>query len=393
MNVAAVSRHGSDATGNGSDSAPFRTIAQAVRSVAALGAGQANGMTVRIMSEGDWDVPSLDQVANDRWITIETSGSVSSDSVRFTMPGLPRADLLRFRGVTFVPSTSGSLVNPPRDYSRLLWLDRVHVAGTGRTAPTRGVFGNMMTYVTDSLFTDMPNGPTDILYVRNTRVERILSDAFSNTFMVVNSSVDDIDPLSSGAHPDVYQVYRPAKAMENVVVYGLNATDIVAQGIFFGGTPSTPHSNMVFANCVIAARSDGAGASQIGTSLNHLLLINVTLYKQPLLWRTRDLKDCGILNSCIQKMGYDGNWVSIDDLNTNVRFDSTHYIDATSYGALRLGADSTSGDPRFRNPAAWDLSPMSGSPLLGRGTLILPGDLNNSQRANPPAVGAYDASR
>lgn len=125
--------------------------------------------------------------------------------------------LVRFSNVTVTAGVSSG--GPLVDYG---WLDNCYLRGSSRDTGYAG-FDSSWSYkfVTDCPVTDVSVALPGMNLVRGTRVERTGGDVFSDSLLVINSSVHDLVP-PPGAHTDVYQATQMA---DNVILYGVEATD------------------------------------------------------------------------------------------------------------------------------------------------------------------------
>ena len=107
--------------------------------------------------------------------------------------------------------------------------------------------------------------------------------------MVINSTVTRYDRGSTNNHGDVFHWLSRA-GQENIIIYGVKATDFKTQGLFAEvyGDP-LPLDNVAIVNLHISRDADSTAGSWWQTSTNHLLLWNVTLPDQPLRWKVRSL--------------------------------------------------------------------------------------------------------
>ncbi|MEF3692419.1 MAG: hypothetical protein V3574_05195, partial [Candidatus Moraniibacteriota bacterium] len=121
--------------------------------------------------------------------------------------------------------------------------------------------------------------------VRGASIENISNDAFQNTGMVINSNVDYAwsEDVLGIPHVDIYQLLYDTNPDDNIIVYGLKATDIHYQGSWINGVDGG--ANMAFVNVAVEMRepayanTDGAKpftAWSLGASFNHLLMWHST---------------------------------------------------------------------------------------------------------------------
>jgi hypothetical protein len=220
--------------------------------------------------------------------------------------------------------------------------------------------------------------------VRNVTIRNILEDAVSGANLAVNVLVDGIDPGTSGAHPDVYQLYSGSDTLRNKIVYNLRAYNVVSQGLFNGGTPI---EDIAFVNIVIDKDTSTVMYTQFDGYLSHVLFWHLTLHEQTFLWRDAiSARDTYVQNCILQQMsGGNGGAVS------GVIFSDNHFTDTSSYGAGVYGTPFTAGDPGFADPAADIYRLQSGSPARGSGSVMacVPADIEGTLFGASPNKGAY----
>ena len=235
-----VSVGGNDTTGTGAKSNPYRTIDRAMYDVEDIGAGDQMFIYLESGSHG-WGGPRVD-APNDRWLTIVPAPGVSAGSVRIvsgtsTRVGAPR---VRLANVTLDQRSAWNMTG----YNTVddsLWLDSVVCIGPGRwtnsgTVQSEPVLAsNIASYfVTNSSASNYINGFRAATLVRNSSLSRLGADAYSNTRLVLNCTVDDIDNGTHAYHPDVYQ-FSGSGTRDNTFIRGLTATNAQCQGVFSNG--------------------------------------------------------------------------------------------------------------------------------------------------------------
>ena len=97
---------------------------------------------------------------------------------------------------------------------------------------------------------------------RGAMVEDIGVDAFFNTPFLVNCTIKGIDPGTSGAHADAYQVATSNTDLpDNRIIYNFKATDLHVQGIFmtFEDHPNGTGTNCAFVNVMVEMREPSIG--------------------------------------------------------------------------------------------------------------------------------------
>ncbi len=278
-----VSPSGNDAAA-GTASAPLKTIAQAIKSLQDSMGGDAGGGTVYLMG-GDHVISfvpwNFGLRAERTWVNVTAAPGLRRDSVRVTgwdSNGLG-ARLLKLSNITIRSTVNG------RDQARdQLWVDGCDYLGTTRSEPARwhGAFNAI--YVTNSNVSTSRNGIEGAALVRNVVIDNIGSDALSNSLCVVNCWVSNMDHRGTDLHPDVYQWYG---APENIVLYGVRATNnIRGQGFFAGANILVKDVAMVYCRLdnLVAAGNVGH-VWQFGGPTRHLIVYR-SWFNGPCRWNT-----------------------------------------------------------------------------------------------------------
>lgn len=387
-----VSPNGDDVNGDGSKQRPFKTMYHAARMIEREhGAPYFASNGHILLLEGDHLFAGRPQ-GNPRvqtpmgWLNIQAAPGLDKSRVRIvgnsdTWGGLCAARV-KFTNITVV-STS---LKTDTAYAPMAWLDRCDLIGKGPGDLTRFVPTTTWTgggWFTKCLFRDMANGPSQAKMVRNCTLENIGSDALQSQRLVLNTKVDGIrKPQGSDFHPDLLQFYGD---FDNVIIYGVEARNIHAQGIFSRGVDATPDKNIAIVNVAIDQKSH---VSQWSQSCDHLLMWNVTLLGMPINFRNDPtgipvvLNDLSVRDSVWQDLRVDPNIVPPQAQMTVFR--NNHYIE----GAL-IGSAATGGPVSVS--VANDFAPPPGSPLANRVTKPLaPSDASGTPRATPAAIGAVD---
>ena len=235
-----VSVNGNDAAGDGGRANPYRTIERAVEDLENIGSGDQMFIYLEAGAH-PFGGPRVD-APNDRWLTITPAPGVNPGSVRLvagatTRIGAPR---VRLANLTLDQRSAWSITG----FSTIndaMWLDSVVCIGPGRweyagTVQSEPVFAtNIAAYfVTESTASDYVNGFRGATMVRGGTLRRLGSDAYSNSRLVLNCSVDDVDNGTFGFHPDIYQ-FSGSGTRDNTFIRGLTATNAQCQGMFSAG--------------------------------------------------------------------------------------------------------------------------------------------------------------
>jgi hypothetical protein len=160
----------------------------------------------------------------------------------------------------------------------MIWFDNCVLAGTGYADGTTfaGITGwTAGVYVTDAYIHDVSNAVGGASLQRNVAIYNIGSDAFQNSYSVINGSVDGIDPGNTGAHPDVYQAY--ADRLDNIVLYNISTANYDrqagSQGVFLSGTSAlSPFVDFALVNVNISTGGGIARVFLVGGDLRHIYI-------------------------------------------------------------------------------------------------------------------------
>ena len=171
------------------------------------------------------------QIRNEkRWLTIEglPGADVGSVLVRGTSEDsrFGSVKLLQWKNLTIIASNGAPVLRSWVSESKV-WFDNVVVDGIDRSLDTaKFAFGTTDfpggKYATDVTASNLADGLTAFTLQRESSLSRLLSDAFSNSICVLNSSVTDINPLDSSAHPDILQFFS-ADPLENLLFLNLTS--------------------------------------------------------------------------------------------------------------------------------------------------------------------------
>lgn len=284
-----VGTNGNDETGNGTITNPFRTILRAARSIQDQQGTNADGGVINLLA-GSYDYGRdawwLDTRTQNRFLTIRPAPGVERSEVRLVAPGGGagiNTKLVHIQNVTIAPTSGGTVLianYPAEDY---LWLDNCELIGIGRATGSNWQAGWTGFYATDCYAGNHRDGIQGATLLRDVLVENIGSDAFSNSLCVINCTARNIDHRGTSLHPDVYQFYG---ADNNVILYGLNATEnIYGQGLFAGANIGL--RDIAFVNCNInnsAANMIGR-VFQFGGPTRHMYTLNCD-FIGPATWMT-----------------------------------------------------------------------------------------------------------
>ncbi len=363
--------NGDDDTGDGSESAPFRTIERAYVEVGEggtvhLAAGQCYALTA-----------DLDSAGYTLWTTVRPGPGVTREEVSIltygpddTSTGRFGEDMVRWQQVRLYKD-----VEP--GYSTLFYFETDHHVwfDGAELYDARGQWngGNPLNgnrpfhaYYTDSYVHDLQNAGYS--FGRNMVLENIGSDVFrgSSGLMSINLVVYGIDCGTTEAHPDFFQFYNPDSTVDNVVVYNAQVYDMGAQGIF--GGPGAMR-NVAFVNLLMEKDpADSAMISQITGDWDHVLLWHVTTVDAGFFLReTAQLRNFFIQNCQFHTL-HAGDATTLPTFT----IERNHVADLVWDQPEPMGLHPSVGDPLFADEPADDYHLTASSPATNAGA-PLPG--------------------
>lgn len=270
----------------GTEAEPLETINAALDLV-------TSGGTVRLMEAGSYalalEVTSPRYAAPynyARWTTIEADDSLDPETVILTGEGRIKINRLRLRNLT----VDAASVYVYTEVGYFTWADRVAFLNSdGWTAemtdgPVRA-YQSGGVYYTDCSFYDMHRGPVGAALARNIAVERISGDLLQQNVCVISLTGSNLRNQIVGTHNDVCQLFGPH---ENVIVYGLTVTDADDfQGLFLDKDEFSDFRDVAIVNYSFTNNNAAEElATQFAAAERHVYLKNVSIPKQPMLWRT-----------------------------------------------------------------------------------------------------------
>ena len=405
---------GSDTTGDGTPGNPFRQPQEALRRFQSNAGGNAaigvcDGLLVNLMA-GDYAAtggalpyPSTEH----SWLTIQGDPSVDASDVRITSGGGIRTKFIRFANLTFQKTMVPSRVLPGGEKQRL-WLDETVSIGEGPWEQMDPLAANSFysSFITNSSFFNLANGPKNVDYIRGSFVENIGQDAYTRCNTIVDCEVSLINP-SPGAHADVFQIFCPGNVglSDPTLIYGLRARDAYAQLIFLADCDEL--KDLALVNMILVRPCDMIPAdpelSQIRSSkITNLIIQNVTLPNQPLLLDCDVAENVAIRSNIFYEVrATDRTPINMIDANQN------HFVSTVSHSSIRFGSGSTEGSIELQGgvlpvigPTMWadgDLElfrPLPGSVVDDRATngpLLI--DATGATRSIPMTLGAMEAGQ
>ncbi len=242
-----VSRNGNDSTGDGTAANPFKSLDRAMGMLPNLPAHSE--LTVYLGAGSHPFGAARVTAPNDRWVTVRPAPGVSASSVKLvqgdsTRLGIPH---VRLKGLT-LDQRNAWVITGFSTIDDALWLDGVTCLGPGRwtyagTTQSTPVFSSNIAafYVTNTTASDYIDGFRNATLATNVTLRRLGSDAYSNSGLVLNCTVDDMDNGTHPFHPDVYQ-FSGTGSRDNTFVRGLTATNAQCQGVFSAGLSSVTNT-------------------------------------------------------------------------------------------------------------------------------------------------------
>lgn len=350
-------RSGNDTSGDGTEAKPYQTIRKGFQNVGAGGTVYVKAGSYYLRDgSGGWPTYQY-------WTTIRPAPGVTREQV---VVKAYRTDngFMRYQGFSMRTHAEwGSVFYGGMDYDSL-WADSLDISDErGKTEGTTTHYATV-TYITNCYFHQFSNGP-GCHFVRNVLIEDILSDGVSGADLAVNITIDGIDPGTSGAHPDVYQLYSAGDTLRNKIVYNLKAYDALSQGLFNGGTSI---QDIAFVNILIH-KVNTVMYTQFSGYMNHVLFWHVGLDQQTFLWREGTAaRDLYVENCLLHNMGQSPG-VSVN----GITFSHNHFVSGSTYGT-----DFTTGDPLYNDPGGRDYHLQDGSPAKGSGKVLdcVPADMD-----------------
>ncbi len=393
-----VSTSGSDSSGVVNDSSrPYATVGRAIDAIRAYrsanGFGNnADGGIVRLMpgshtcSTGGVAGPIA---CDNEYVTITTAAGGTRDNTTLLPGNIVPTRKICVRGITL--NGSGVLAMSGTDRLQTqMWVDNCTLIGAGMglgwAHPLAVEWQNL--YYTDSSITQVAQATSGSTLCRGLTIAHISDDAFQNIPMVVNCTVDDINPLSTGVHADCWQ-HGGGAGDDNVIVYGLRATNLMYQSIFIRGDVSSPPSKaqgMAFVNVYTAMSPNSNGWGGWYRWVDHLLWWNCT-YAVKGIGIMNDTyagvrQPCSISNFSCKGCDFAFLGRGDDSLVDYSEWDQNHFVDPS----VTLGQHVTTGYDGLDSNGV----PTAGSPLLDRFSPVVPVDAANKVRSGLSDVGAYE---
>jgi len=365
---------GNDVTGTGTEGNPYETIARAVANTPA-------GGTINLKA-GSYSCDALGGGSSrSYWTTIQAAPGVARDDVEVS-GGRPGTQRLKWTKVTFWTNYTGGYhtILVGENGTQSVWLDDCKAYNkAGRWAASAITFGNRyVSYVTGGITTEMADGPGGSI-IRNHTLYRITSDAFTGSSrLVVNCECIDIDPGTTGAHPDFHQSYSPAPNWcEDVILYNVSGYKCLSQGLF-----GHRLRNSAFVNLPFERTTNTVMYSQYSEEMVNVLFLHINIINQTWLWRgtgdgAYDADEVKVYNSIFGSMS-----LYEDASDAGLEIDRCHFS-----GSNSMGTNKTLGDPQYVDhhdplidPSDRDYHLLGTSPAYGTGRYLqcVPADIDGN---------------
>jgi len=316
-----------------------------------------DGSAIVLMDPGLYDMkgPGL-SAENNTWITIRPDEGLNRDEVVIS-PKIrenirTKIRRLSFSNLTLDFSKIGQIYKEDVHWQ---WYDNCRwyqsegptVSYPGQNWLVRNVGFNGL-YVTNSVAEDMLYAFTFCNIVRGSLCRNITGDVFQMGRMVVNCRADKVDGTALEHHTDLFQWWQ---SNENIIVYGVKATNIAgAQNFFFGGV-DVSYVNVAVVNVAVQNTQDRFGPpfTQFGNRHDHVLMMHVSNPRQLSFFR-EDVEhpytahDVRFVNCIFEGLSL-SRW-GTKGLPEGVSVESCHFI---------------RGDPKGTRPSTGEISIIDGS--------------------------------
>jgi hypothetical protein len=189
-------------------------------------------------------------------------------------------------------------------------------------------------YMTDCLLEELTYGAVGMELVRHCTLRRISGDAFQNSKMVVDSSLEDMDGRVLSHHSDVFQYWAPqdTRLIENRIVFNVTATNVLAQHIFMRTAGGATFRDFAFVDIDVRQIPGVRGhmKSQLYGNHEHVLFRNVKSALPMLLRRPGDARpgegympnsvlfdNCAFTGPTVKSLLYGGHGITTRDLSVH----------------------------------------------------------------------------
>jgi hypothetical protein len=386
---------GDDEDGDGSADRPLASILRAVTYLNKTKGG-CGGSTI-YLHVGEYRYPNIPgDGASDRWVTFTPAAGAKREQVVF-LPGEAGVTQrkVHLKNVTLRQDKEDEHVLRLRSgpYGNRFWIDGCEMAGRGYNEPplSTASFVRGHCYLTDCTIHDT-KAPVAGSLCRNVTAYNLGGDFCNGRGgLYVDMKVTHMR-RATGVHPDVWQIF--SGEVENLIVYGMDARDIVGQGINIGqGGKKT--ENVALVNCLIEQVPGDASRNFLPAAAsgrcNHVLLWHHTYVNMKSVDSYGGQRNLDIVG-CV----FDGFSPSQTADTSGWRVRHNHFASPKNV----RGADSTAGLADWTREAQWqdrtqrqrgDYRPAAASPLLDRvSPSVVPCDLAGKQRPSASSVGAFE---
>ncbi|MCB0354249.1 MAG: hypothetical protein KDD64_12010 [Bdellovibrionales bacterium] len=388
-----VSPQGSDILGDGTRARPFRTIMQGSRFISAT-QGTADGGII-YLEEGDypwgpesWPTPTT----VDRWLTIKPAPGVHQSQVRITSneSGI-KTKLVHLQDVTVTQTgkltTSNNGLGTQPMGGAWLWIDHVSFTGdeTRTLWPTGGWSGQ---FITDCWYDQTKRAAESSALVRNTIMTNIGEQATSDSKLVVNSQVHEINSARNRGvyHPDVH-MFRSGVVHENVILMNYQAYDGDspggAQGIFI------KQPQLVKDVAIVNTFMESGNNRIQNERTENLLVWNSTFVGGSWIWGELENTDLTLSGIDFRNSIITNQAASFTRTQAQVLLDPDWYHSNHFISGIALGSDLSLGNLLFMNEASNDFRPVADSVAAFRSSPTVPFDANGQLRGTISALGAF----
>lgn len=397
-----VSPSGNDGAGAVDDPArPFATIGRAIDAIrkhrASLGLGETgDGGVVRLMPGthvcSDGGATGAVQCENE-WLTVTTAAGGTAENTTLLSGGTLPVRKLAIRGITLQGAGVFAMSYNERSQCTV-WADGCHIVGAGRGITTAHPLSSEYArlYYTDCSISELHQATSGSLLCRNLSISRISDDAFQNVPMVVNCIVDDLDPLGTGAHADLWQHAggNPHNKLDdNIIVYNLVGTRLTYQSLFIRADINSPPSmaqGMAFVNVYSEMLPHSHGWAGWGRWVDHMLWWHCTFAGKGMGFMSESYQGAAKVPCRMTNVSVKGcDFAFFGDGGADIEwgdFDSNHFAG----GDVAVGVNFTQGDRRVDEAGI----PHGDSPLVDRLDAVVPVDANNNLRGARADVGAFE---
>lgn len=351
-NTVYVATTGTNAPGNGSTGSPYATIAYALKNVEA-------GGTIILQDEGTHTLTgTADVPGNTMWITVRSDDAINPDNVILAHTTRTqvrfKVNQIKFQKVSF---DTGTYLQYYPETNHIVWFDQVRwFDSNGWVASYPLILQPVRTtehiggyYVTSSTAEDQLYGFVDAHLVRNSRMEMISGDLLQNTRLALNNTIDNVDGGIRSHHTDLLQYFGD---FENIIVYGLKATNIKETQNMFLDHFESSFTNMAFVNIAVENFNANPPFIQLNSMQDHVIFAHISTPGQNIVFRDDftgskkfTAKDVVFINCIFENMKREDKNSGVPDgvsvVNSHFVAGEAHGVNATA-GPVILSAAGAS---------------------------------------------------